>query len=145
MEKTIFVLPAVGDVYNENFISVKLDAEKGWGKLFAQNNKVTAYPTYLYFSNKGDVLLVTVGAMSADQFISIGKTAMKNFQEGITLASVNKQNAGNMADVTPLLANIKKISPLGRPNAMLVEAYLKNDSQRLIICTFHCRLGVYWV
>ena len=30
MSLTVFVLPQVGDVYNKNFVCLKIDAERGW-------------------------------------------------------------------------------------------------------------------
>jgi thiol:disulfide interchange protein len=53
MDKNIFTQKDVGDFYNQNFISIKLDAEKSYGIGFAKSNGINAYPTYLYFSPTG--------------------------------------------------------------------------------------------
>jgi hypothetical protein len=126
MEKEIFSTQGVGDFYNKNFICIKLDAEKGWGKTFAQRNKVTSYPTYIFFSTKGQITLVTVGSMAIYEFMDIGKRALKNEEEGIYLESVSVKNSDSIANVGKTLNYIKKLSPLGKPNALLIETYLKS-------------------
>ena len=50
MEKYVFTKPEVGTFYNENFISIKMNMEKGDGVTFAKKYEVKAFPTLLYFS-----------------------------------------------------------------------------------------------
>ncbi|MDB5091108.1 MAG: Thioredoxin protein [Mucilaginibacter sp.] len=123
MESDIFSIDTIGNFYNKNFINIKIDAEVGWGKAFAQTNKITAYPTYLYFSPNGEIVLVTVGAMSAKQFAGIGHSALENKENGLTLEKIKTSTGGNV-DVTALIDHIQKLSPLGQPNALLIETYL---------------------
>lgn len=76
MEKYVFTKPEVGTFYNEHFISVKMDMEKGQGPDFAKKYGVKAFPTFLYFSSEGELLHRVVGFKDANEFIEVGETAL---------------------------------------------------------------------
>lgn len=76
MSANIFTDPAVAEYYNENYICLKIDMEKGEGLDIAKNYKIRAYPTLLYLDNKGERLLVKVGASREPQgYIDAGEQA----------------------------------------------------------------------
>lgn len=77
MNKMVFTKRKVGAFYNDNFISVKIDAEKGEGKALARKFGVTAYPTLVFLNAKGEVVINEEGARTAGQIISMGKRAMR--------------------------------------------------------------------
>lgn len=75
MNANVFTDKAVGDYFNQNFISYKYDMEKGDGPAFAQKNGVKAYPTLLFFDKNEKEIHRVLGAKPADQFIAVGKEA----------------------------------------------------------------------
>jgi thiol-disulfide isomerase/thioredoxin len=62
MTANIFTDESVAEYYNENYICLKIDMEKGEGIDIAKNYSVRAYPTLLYLDDSGETLLVSVGA-----------------------------------------------------------------------------------
>lgn len=48
MSLEVFPLPQVGEVYNKNFVCMKIDAEKGEGVELARKYGVYSYPTYIF-------------------------------------------------------------------------------------------------
>lgn len=62
MEANTFREKEVGRVFNENFISVKIDMEKGEGPGIAQKYRVRAYPTMFILNSKGEVKKRILGA-----------------------------------------------------------------------------------
>lgn len=76
MDKYVFTKPDVSTFYNDNFISIKMDMEKGEGKVFAAKHDVKAFPTLLYFSPEGELLHRAVGFKDASALIKVGKTAL---------------------------------------------------------------------
>lgn len=71
MALTIFPLPQVGDVYNKNFVCLKIDAEKGEGKELAQKYGVYSYPSYIFVNPKTQELIHRSGGnKSAADFIA---------------------------------------------------------------------------
>ena len=53
MANNIFPQKAVGDYFNEKFVCLKIDAEKGEGVELAKRFKVTAYPTFIVLDAHG--------------------------------------------------------------------------------------------
>ncbi|MCB9231634.1 MAG: thioredoxin family protein [Bacteroidia bacterium] len=76
MAKNVFTNEEVGDFYNKNFVNFKIDMEKGEGPELDQEWKVNAYPTYLYFNGKGELVHRTGSAKEAPDFIQDGKNAL---------------------------------------------------------------------
>ncbi len=57
MALTVFPLPQVGDVYNKNFVCLKIDTEKGEGKELARRYNVHSYPTYIFIDPKTEKII----------------------------------------------------------------------------------------
>jgi len=66
--------PEVGKYYNERFINVKVDGEKGEGLTLRQRYGVRGYPTLLFINYKGEVVHKTAGFRDPQRFIDLGKS-----------------------------------------------------------------------
>lgn len=74
MSKTIFTQDEVGAFFNKNFISLKVDAEKGEGPELAKKYEVTGFPTMIFFNGDGSENKKLVGATpDASFFLSFAK------------------------------------------------------------------------
>jgi thiol-disulfide isomerase/thioredoxin len=65
----------VGKFHNATYINYKMDMEKGEGPAFAQEFKVAAYPTMLFFSKDGELAHRLVGFLPAEPFLAKSKDA----------------------------------------------------------------------
>ena len=74
MEANTFKDKKVGDYFNENYINLKIDMEKGEGPAIANKYKVTAYPTMFFINGDGEVVERILGAKPADEFLQKAKT-----------------------------------------------------------------------
>ena len=86
MAKNVFTDEKVGDVYNAQFVNYKLDMEKGEGVEFARHYEVRAYPTLLFINGEGDVVHKQMGALPAEKFLELAKTAYDPDQQISALA-----------------------------------------------------------
>lgn len=77
LKKKTFVNDKVAAYYNDHFINISLDGEKGDGAAIAQLIGISAYPTLLYLNANGKVFLYAIGYQSPKQFIKTGKKAME--------------------------------------------------------------------
>lgn len=70
MATKVFVLPQVGEMYNRNFINLKVDAEKGEGAELARRYEVTSYPTYLFLDPvSGEIIHRSGSNKPAEDFL----------------------------------------------------------------------------
>jgi thioredoxin-related protein len=76
LDRNVFSTKEVGDYFNANFVSLKMDMEKGEGIQLAQKYGVRAYPTLLFLDAMGNVVHRTAGYRDVEQFLELGKTAL---------------------------------------------------------------------
>ncbi|WP_343563265.1 thioredoxin fold domain-containing protein [Sphingobacterium sp.] len=102
MTSTIFPQAKVGDFFNAKFINAKIQMDKtkadneevkSWyseADRFAKEYKVVAYPTFLIFDSKGNLVHRIVGGGDADGFIAKAQKALDpNTQYETLLAKFN--------------------------------------------------------
>ncbi len=78
LKATTFHNKKAADFYNANFVNISIDMEKGEGPQLAQAWGITAYPTLIVFAPDGKPLGGTVGYVSADDLVKLGKQAMSH-------------------------------------------------------------------
>lgn len=69
-----------GQFFNENFINVSMDAEKGEGIQLARQLKVDAYPSLFFLNSKGEAVLLAKGYHNAEELIELGKEGLSALQ-----------------------------------------------------------------
>lgn len=89
MDADTYTDKSVADFYNENFINVKYDMEKGEGPTLADRFFVNAYPNLIFISPEGNILHKAVGFKTANEFLALGKEAKDPKMQYYTL----KKNA----------------------------------------------------
>jgi thioredoxin 1 len=62
--------------FNQNFVNLYLDAEKGEGAEKAKHYGVRAYPTLVFVSPDGKVVKFVEGYHKPDELIRLGKIAL---------------------------------------------------------------------
>ncbi len=85
LARDVFTQKKVADFFNENFINVKMDMEKGEGIKLKTDWEIKAYPTLLYFNSAGEVVHRVVGAYGADEFLVYSKMAMDENKMALNL------------------------------------------------------------
>ena len=87
-DKKVFPLKEVGDFFNKNYVSYKIDIEKGEGRGFAKKYKIRVVPTMLYFNSKGEIVHKTVGVSPekpAEALLAKAKNALNPETQAYTL------------------------------------------------------------
>lgn len=107
MSKEIFPLQEVGDYMNSNFVSIKVDMEKGEGIELAKTYSVKAFPTLLFIDAEGKVVHKFVGSDKAEGFIAQAKIALDPTKQ---LANLEKQYQSGKRDLPFLAQYVKALS-----------------------------------
>lgn len=81
MAATVFKEEKVGSFYNDNFINMKIDMEKGEGPTLARKYGVRAYPTFFFIDEEGKVVATAKGGRKTEQFIQLGANALKKYDK----------------------------------------------------------------
>lgn len=67
-----------GRYFNEHFINVSLDGEKGDGIQLARQLKVSAYPSLFMLNTKGEPIVYYAGYLKPEELIQLGKAGIEN-------------------------------------------------------------------
>ena len=76
MDEEVFSLASTGTAMDKNFISYKVNAEKGNGPTLSTVFNVYAYPTLLFLDADGKVLERQDGSLSNSQFLNLAESAL---------------------------------------------------------------------
>lgn len=121
MSANIFTEDSVANYYNNNYICLKIDMEKGEGIDIAKKYTIRAYPTLLYLDDKGEKLLVSVGANRDPQsYINNGERA-KDPNDNLPFYLANKED--NFEDPEFMSAYFDLMSEANMLNTEDVDRY----------------------
>lgn len=75
MSREVFPEAQIGDYFNDKFINVKMDMEKGEGKKVARKYGIRAFPTLLFVNSDGDVVHRVAGFRDTKGLLKLGQDA----------------------------------------------------------------------
>lgn len=73
MDKIVFSRPDVGELYNGNFLNVKMNMEEGDGVNLVQQYQVIAYPSLLFLQPDGKVVHRATGYKGPGAILQLGR------------------------------------------------------------------------
>jgi len=125
MAKEVFTDSAVGAFFNANFVSIKLDMERGEGIELSNRYKVWVYPTLLFVDHTGAVQHRTAGFQSVQAFLALGKTALN---PSTNLASLEHHYAAGNRRREFILEYLEAKTAAYDPDAgHIANEYLKSE------------------
>jgi hypothetical protein len=72
----IFKMPKVAELYNKSFVNDKFDTENIGKRMQAIRWGVKSYPSFVFFSKKGDLIMLESGYKKHDETIAMGLAAL---------------------------------------------------------------------
>ena len=123
--REIFPQKELGDFYNSHFINLSFDMEKGEGINIRTKYGIQAYPTLLFLNARGEMVHVGIGALDANTLIELGKTALDDTRNLLTISK--KMKAGDKSIQT--LALYLKNNPYAPDADTLINEYFKTASE----------------
>ncbi|SFW81793.1 thioredoxin family protein [Chitinophaga sancti] len=113
MEKTIFPQAKVGQLYNENFISCRVNGEKDKGPDIVKKYRVGAYPTFLFINPEGELVAKGSGyEESADPFLELGRSAIRKKAMNFSFSRMKHNYEKNKNNKQFLAAYIEALDSL---------------------------------
>ncbi|WP_312076875.1 thioredoxin fold domain-containing protein [Chryseobacterium sp.] len=106
MDKNVFTQKSVGDYFNKNFVSSRIDMEKGEGREIAQKFAVRSYPTFLFLNGDGELVSQNYGYMEPSLFLSMAQDVNGGNSKGGSL----KERFAKGENTPEFLMNIMKLN-----------------------------------
>ncbi len=80
LKARVFTNQEVGAYFNEHFINVEKDMEKGEGRQIARTYRVTSYPSLFFVKDDGSVVKRAVGYRNPEQLLLLGQQAIEAYE-----------------------------------------------------------------
>lgn len=125
MAKETFPDGKVGEVFNANFVNLKIDMEKPENAEFAGKYPVNSYPTLFFIDGEGKIVLKEIGAKSPDQILETAKKAMGKNDKSVDYEK--KYNEGNR-DPKMLYDYVRALNAAGKPSLKITNEYLNSQT-----------------
>ena len=125
MSSTVFTQAVVGEYFNKTFINMKIDMEQGEGPVLSKMFGVTAYPTLIFISPKGEIVQKHVGGMDPDGFVEFAKTV--SGKADFSADFVKEYDKGNR-DPEFILKYVTSMNKSGKSPLKVANDYLATQS-----------------
>lgn len=144
LELEIFPLASVGEKFNKEFVSIRIDAEKGEGVDLAKKFRVAGYPYLVFTNSSGEMVFSTLGYKSENDMLAAADKAIGESKSEKPFAVWDGEYESRHTDKVWLKSYIQKRNVLRLDNrkflqdyyAMLKpEEYLKTENLQLIIAS----------
>lgn len=140
LSKNVFVDDDLGEFMNENFVSLKLDGEKGDGLRLMNEFSLDSYPTMLFLNSDMDLLQKIVGAVSAEQIEAVGNEVIH--PEETAIYQLEQQYKSGNRDRDVLAAYAVELLNADREMESIVDEFLelypepnlKDENEFLVFC-----------
>ncbi len=121
MAATTFKEAKVGKFFNDNFINVKMDMEKGEGPTLGRKFDVAAYPTLIFINEKGEQVHKTVGGLQAEQLIGTARQALSKIDK---TKDFEKDYLAGKREPELVLNYVRALNRSGKSSLKVVNEYL---------------------
>ncbi len=125
MARDVFPDAEVGSFFNDNFISLKLDMEKGQGVEFRKNYPVRAFPTLFFIASNGKIVIKETGARRANDLIALGQKAIKKSDQSDVYLKLYEQGDRDFKTVYNL---VRSLNSAGKPSLQIANEYIDSQS-----------------
>lgn len=125
MERQVFTQPNVANFFNQKFINVKYDMERGQGVDLKSKYNVGVFPTYLFITGNGEVVHRIVGAyLEEGDFLKYSKMAVT---PGRSYTDLQKRYSNGERNSEMMFDYLKVLNLAGerKKEAEIVQQYLK--------------------
>ena len=124
MASSTFPDPAVGELFNQYFLSLKIDMEKGMGLEFRNKFPVTAYPTLFFIDYDETLIKKSVGAKTPPDLIALAENVISKFDKSTKYEAAYAAGDRSYDLVYSYVAALNKA---GKPSVKIANDYLSEQ------------------
>ena len=130
MRETLFTDPSVATFYNQHFICVQQDMEKGAGVELHKSFAIKSYPTFIFIDCSGIVLYRLTGEFKAPQFIAEGENALTPAKQ---LPYLKQQFEKDVSNPDKCLEYLRALKKGGVDYSAMVNQYFATQTDRQLL------------
>jgi thiol-disulfide isomerase/thioredoxin len=120
MAANVMTDPDLGKFFNEHFINVGIDMEKGEGLDLAKKYNIRAYPTLMFLNAKGELVHKVVGARQIPDFLAMGQMVANGIEP---ISKLEAQFATGEYDREWLYQYLIRLSDAGSYDSLVTSEF----------------------
>lgn len=125
MAANTFPDPAVGEFFNQHFISMKIDMEKEMGLEFKKKFPVSSYPTLFFIDANQQVIQKAVGARVPADLITLAESIIAKYDKSTKYAKAYEAGDRSYQLVYDYVAALNKV---GKSSLKISNDYLASQT-----------------
>lgn len=160
MDAMVYTDSAIGTFYNDRYVSVKWQADtsrrdnalvRSWYKdaaLLLRQHKVSAFPTYLFFSPDGAIVHRDMGSKTVEEFLKLGTNTLSPKNQFYSLLRQYKKGNVNNERLPYLVNTLKELGEDKLANEIAgkyIDEYLMKLDENDLFKTEHMEFILYHI
>jgi len=81
MDSDVYTAPSVSEYMNTHYLSVRMDGESDYGRLYASEQELEGYPSMFIFSDEGERISKIVGFTPAEELVATLTSVREGFSK----------------------------------------------------------------
>ena len=137
MKEHVFTIDSVGDYFNQHFVCMMMDMQKGDGIALAKKFFVASFPTFIILDSTGEVLYQVAGELDAGSLLKEGRTSFdRNFQ----LPYLRGQFESNVTDTDKCLKYLFALNHAHLPTMKVAHTYFISQNSHPPVTVMNWRI-----
>lgn len=151
MDSEVYTDPAVADYMNAHYLSVRMDGESDFGRIYASEQQLEGYPSMFIFSDDGERVSKIVGFTPAGELVTNLKSAVEGHKRVKTYRALHQNgtlDAEGFADYITVVRDMGNQEEADRlaseymDQVMEAKSKLSDDDMRVV--AFYMDLDDTW-
>ncbi len=149
MDREVYADPIVADYMNNNYVSVRMDGETDFGRIYASENELEGYPSMFIFSDDGEPVSKIVGYTATEELIASLKSVnegyrkIKGYQAAYQKGTIENEAFADYISVVRAMGDEEKAEELASEYMEKVMEPILSDNDIRVVA-FHMDLDDTW-
>lgn len=151
MDSEVYTDPAVGDYMNTHYLSVRMDGESDFGRIYASEQALEGYPSMFIFSDDGERVSKIVGFTPAAELVSNLRSVTEGYKKLRTYRSLYQKGtleAEGFADYITVVRDMGNAEEADRLSSeymeQLMEGKPKLSDNDIRVVAFYMDMDDSW-
>ena len=151
MDREVYTDPSVADYMNAHYVSVRMDGESDWGRIYASEQQLEGYPSMFIFSDDGERVSKIVGFTPAEKLIGSlksvneGFSKVKSYRASYRNGTLEAEGFADYVTVVREMGNQEEAEALASEYMeKVMESKPKLSDNDIRVVAFHMDLDDIW-
>jgi thioredoxin-related protein len=150
MDQEVYTDPVVADYMNTNFVSVRLDGESEYGRIYASEQNLEGYPSMFIFSRDGEPVSKIIGFTPSEELVASLESTVGNYKLMKKYRAKHERGTLNDREYADFIAVVRQMGNQEEAD-LLASQYLEgvideklNDNDIRVVAFYMDLEDIWW-